>query len=392
MQAVNQNTIKDLMKSNNKNLSEDNIPEFILENIEKEKKFGALIGEIKKDLKSNPAYREFFSRYNPSSIDSFIDTYALKKTRYLTYGEMLKENEENAFLRRQMEAEERLWEIQRKKLFNIECQWRAELIKIKGIEISLDFEYWEKNIENCPFIDPISEEDFSLYYEYVLSDNFHDFELDYMWMGYNEIRETLNANEDIPPWYEYYDNRMATGSLMMLPDIRGEKEEYYLSIWRKHNSENDKKQRRPRKLQKPDPRPPLYGHDLGAIENFIKTFEEGRILEYFRLYEKELSDSNNDLEQAIAILKNAGEKVPIEFSDDWRQAVIQAARKYEQKNLAIACKKAFQQYQYRTKIGIAHEVHSSDENIQWAQDWSQQIKNNIIQARTLQGEPADLDF
>lgn len=373
-------------------MTEDNIPEFILENIEKEKKLGAMINEIKKDLKSNPLYKEFFDKFNPSSIDSFIENYALKKTRYLTYGEMLKENEENAFLRRQMEAEERLWEIQRKKLYNLECQWRAEMISIPGIEIALDFEFWEKNIENCPFLDSISEDDFNLYYEYILSDEFHDFDLDYMWMGYNEIRESVNANEEIPPWYEYYDTHRGTGSLMMLPDTRGQKEEYYLSIWRKHNAEKDKKNRRQRKIQKPDSRPHLYGHDLSAIEEFIRKFEGSKVLEYFRLYEKELSDSNDELEQAIMILKNAGEKVPVEFNEDWKAALILAARRFEQKNLADACKQAFKQYMYRTKVGIAHEVHNSDENIKWTRDWSQQIKKNIIEARIINEEPPDLNF
>lgn len=377
---------------NNRKVSEE-IPEYILENIEKEKKIGVMISETKKELQTNPVYKEFFEKYNPASIESFIENYALKKTRYLTFGEMLKENEENAFIRRQMEAEERLWEIQRKKLFNLECQWRAEMIKIQGIEITLDFEYWEKNIENCPFLSPIAQDEFDLYHEYILSEEFSDFNLDYLWMGYNEIKESLKEDDAIPPWYEYFDNHMGTGSLLWLPDIRGEKEEYYLRILREHNSPKEKiKPGRRRKLTKTDPRPYLYGHELSNIEEFIKKFENSKVLEYFYLYEKELNSSNNELERALNVLKEADEKVPVEQNEDWRGAIIHAAKRYEQRKLAAACQKAYSQYLYRTKVGIAHEVHSSDSNIAWAKEWAEQVKHQIIQAREISGEPADLNF
>ncbi|MDP4173803.1 MAG: hypothetical protein Q8933_07535 [Bacteroidota bacterium] len=377
---------------NNRKVSEE-IPGYILENIEKEKKIGAMINEAKKELKTNPIYKEFFEKYNPASIDSFIENYALKKTRYLTFGEMLKENEENALIRRQMEAEERLWEVQRKKLFNLECQWRAEMIKIPEIEITLDFEYWEKNIENCPFLNPISQDEFDLYYQYLLSDEFNDFNLDFLWMGYMEIKESIKENDNIPPWYDYFDNHMGTGSLLWLPDVRGEREEYYLKVWKDYNSPKDKASaKRKKKIKNSDPRPNLYGHELSNIEEFIKRFENNKILEYFYLYEKELNTSNNELERALNILKEADEKVPIDQSEDWRSAVIHAAKRFEQRKLASACRQAYSQYLYRIKVGIAHEVHSSDSNITWAKEWSQQVKERIIQARTLLGEPADLNI
>lgn len=383
-----------LMRNNSRRHPEESaIPDYIRENIEKEKRIGIMISEIKKELKTNPAYKEFFEQYHPSSIDSFIDNYALKKTRYMTYGEMLKKNEENAFLRRQTEAEERLWEIQRKKLFNLECQWRAEMIRIPGVELTIDFEFWEKNIEICPFLDPITEDDFELYLEYLLSPDFSDFDLSFSWMGYNEVKESLKEDESIPPWYEFYDMHKGTGSLMMLPDIRGEKEEYYLSVYRKNKSSRQKASPTPLKVPNAtDTRPFLHGHDLERIEEFIRQFEGNKLLEYYQLYEKELNASNDDLEQALSILKSAEEKVPVDPSEDWRLAIITAARRYEQKKLGEACRVAYSQYVYRKNIGIAHEVHSSEENIKWVQEWTQQIRENIIQARISLGEPADLNF
>lgn len=379
------------MKNNKKVAGE--VPEHILENIEKEKKLGTLINETKKELKNNPVYKEFFDKYNPASIETFIENYALKKSRYLTFGEMLKENEENALIRRQMEAEERLWEIQRKKLFNLECQWRAEQVKIEGIEITQDFEYWEKNIENCPFLPPIAQDEFELYYDYILSEDFHDFNLDYLWMGYNEIKESLKEDEGIPPWYEYFDNHMGTGALMWLPDIRGEKEEHYLKIWRDFNSPKEKvPAKRKKKTETRDNRPYLYAHELSNIEEFIKKFENRKVLEYFHLYEKELNNSNSELERALSILKEADEKVPIDVNEDWRKGIILAAKRFEQRKLADACKQVYGQYLYRIKIGIAHEVHSSEANITWAREWTQQVKEQIIAGRMILHEPPDLNY
>ena len=53
--------------------------------------------------------------------------------------------------------------IQQKKLFDKQCLWRAEKIKIDGLQLCCEFLLWENNILNCPFIDPVSEEDLSDY-------------------------------------------------------------------------------------------------------------------------------------------------------------------------------------------------------------------------------------
>lgn len=374
----------------NKKSREQNPPEILKDNIDQEKRLVKMINEIRSDLKSNPQYRLFFDKYNPLSVESFIDNYAIRKSRYLTFGEMLSKNEENVMLRQEIEADERLWEIQRKKLFDLECRWRAEQVQIKEIEITADFDYWNKNIENCPFIDKINEEDYELYLEYLISDGFYDYNLDYTWMAYVDIKQSLSEEGNIPPWYEFYDNRKGTGSLLFLPDIRGEKEEYYLNLWKKTISENKRKQKK--KSITLDARPRLYSYDLSVVEDFIKQFESKRLLEYFRLYEKELNKSNDEVDQAIQILKEADEMIPIESHYDWRSAIVQAARKLEQRKIVDSFKRAYKKYLYRDKVGIAHEIHSNENSITWVKDWVDELKNEIIQARRINNEPANLDF
>ncbi len=372
---------------------ENNIPQYILENIENEKKIGMMISEFKNDLQSNPAYRDFFEKFDPMSVETFIESYASKKANYIVFGEMHRANEEKKVLRYQIEAQERLWEIQRKKLFNIQCRWRAGLIDIKEVEISHDFEYWESNIGNVPFLTPITEDEFELYYDYVMSENFNDFDLNYIWMGFQDIKETYKKEGTVPPWFEYYDLRMGSGSLMELPDVKGDKEKFYLNTWRKSKLTKHKVfQKKNLQFVKTDTRPILPIYDLNVLENFIKNYESSRILDYFNLYEREMKKSNDDLEQAIKILREADEQVPVDSNEDWRDAIISAARKYEQQKIADALQKVYRQYVTRMNFGIAQENHNSEENLQRIKEWINQIKLEIIQAREMLGEPADLNF
>ena len=57
---------------------------------------------------------------------------------------------------------ERLKEILQKKLFDMQCLWRAEKIIIPEINVSSDFRYWEANIFNCPFIEPVTENEIEI--------------------------------------------------------------------------------------------------------------------------------------------------------------------------------------------------------------------------------------
>jgi hypothetical protein len=298
---------------------------------------------------------------------------------------------ENSTLRRQIEAEERLWEIQRKKLFDVECKWRAEAIYIPEIEITTDFEYWEKNIENCPFLTPISEDEFEMYIEYLLSEDFYDFKMEFVYMSYKSIKENYLENNSLPPWFEFYNLRKGTGSLITYPDIRGEKEEYYINIWQNYNSSRFKDKKTQSELTH-DTRPFLNSHELSIIEDFIKKYEDDKIFEYFQLYESELNKSNDEVDQAVKVLKESDETIAIESNYDWKSAIIQAARKFEKKKLAESMRVAYNKYKYRLQVGIAQESLTHESNIQWINDWRDEIKKKITKARQLINEPADLNF
>ena len=229
------------------------------------------------------------------------------------------------------------------------------------------------------------------YIDYLLSDDFYDFKMEYAYMSYKSIKENYIEYNVLPPWFEYYDLRKGTGSLIRYPNIRGEKEEYYINIWQNHNSSKSNTKTTVKVLTH-DTRPFLNSHELSIIEEFIKKYEEGKVLEYFRLYENELSKSNDEIDQAIKILKESDETISIESNYNWKSAVMQAARKYEKKKLSEALHVAYNKYKYRLQVGIAQESLTHESNIQWIKEWCDEVKKKITKARELVNEPANLNF
>ncbi|HEX3072106.1 MAG TPA: hypothetical protein VHP30_00710 [Ignavibacteriales bacterium] len=374
---------------------EDNdMRNYLNENVDKVRDIETQVNEIIFDLKTNSIYKDFFGKYNKTSVESFINNYAFQKANLLKYGESYLLNEEKLFLTQKNKAELRLWEIQQKKLFNLQCQWRAGMISLPEIETSYDFKYWEKNIENCPFLDSISEEDFDLYFDYILSENFSDLDWIYSWQDYNKIKDEYYHEEaEVPEWYVFYDTRRNTAKLLELPDSKGEKEKFYLNLWEKKHKKDREEELYTYPKGERDERPDLNVFNPDSVEEFIKKFENSKMIEYFRAYQKTVKNENDlELDQAIDILKGADGQVEIEGSDNWRASILDAAKKYQQKKIAIAHRQTYQNYVYRNMYKIAHETHAEEGEIKWYKEYADLMKNRIIEGRVLNGEPADLNY
>lgn len=378
-------------------MDENEIPRFIREKIEKEKNFGQLVAEIRTDLKNNEKYKPFFDRYNSRSIDSFIDSYAFKKASYLTYGQWYIEREHEEVLKYRLIAEERLWEIQQKKLFNLQCMWRAEMIRLPEIESTYDFEYWEHTIESCSFISPITEEEFRLYREYVLSGHYDGWEWHMgNWQNYPAFKGDHNNEDDaeeIPAWYQYYDDRMGTGSHLLLPDIRGEKEKFYVEIFQEDYKRRAVQNEKASANLNNDRRPYVSAYDRNVLEGFMSEFESAKLFDYYLAYEKNIErSSDDDLELAIETLQEAEEEIPIEAHRSWRTAILNAAKKYEQKRVADALETVYRDYLSRLRLGIAFEVHEKESQVKWYEEYTGTMKSHILLGRQLNGEEANFDF
>lgn len=269
------------------------LSEYTLESIEQDKKRARIIKDTKKDLETNPGYKEFFSRYREDSVKSFIKYYASDKANYLIEGEYFLNEKDNIDSDIKKQASNCLWEIQQKKLFNLQCQWRAEQLKIKEIESVQDFMYLHRAIKKCTFVSPVTEEEVQLYIKYLSTDtddhydhwNYHG------WNDYTDYKRYIERNDPdrinpLSQWYKFYDAHKGTDTLLDLPDVRDEKEEFYSKIW--FEKEHKKKMAALKAKQSEEDKRPYLSSRGEDLENFIRRFEEKAVIKYHEAKKKTL--------------------------------------------------------------------------------------------------------
>ena len=266
--------------------------------------------EILMDLKKNPKYKEYFSTYNKQTVTAFINHYAEAKWRYLKYGDMYLKREDEETSRYKYRAEQYFWQIQQKKLFDKQCLWRAERIQIPEIIVSEDFNYWGSAIKTCPFIEPVSEEDFNTFMEFINSEYYiYDNDYEYIeWQSHYICSEIEDFAEDIPDYYRFMMELRNGGTYMKLPDIRGDKEQKYSGLAGKQRLEEYYAENPEQKNVVHDNRP-MIGYNDDIIVDFIKQFEAPIMLEYHNLVDRNEYDDDGwpELSHALEDLKNAEE-------------------------------------------------------------------------------------
>lgn len=362
------------------------------ESIDNTKALAALKVKFEKELRTETRYQQYFKGFNDASIESFIKTYAASKAIWHLYSASYVKNMEEREMRWINEASEHLKVIQQKKMFDAQCLWRAEKVTFDEIEILYDFMCWESNVLNCPFIDPIDENDIELYQAYLMQTNTDpEMDLGESWQDYSEIKEaynTNNENRNFPEWYDFYNGRKGTGAYMLLPDIRGEKEQKYEDLALQKSAEENKQRNEEWEANR-DKRPFINAYEDETLEFFIKTFEDKDTQLFYKAYSSELQDDGgeNDVSGLISFLSEATEPIPIESHHDWREAIRKAADLYHAKKIAEFMPAAFEKYQLHQSLGIAHP-----EGKHFYQDVRNTYYNRILEGRELAGEPRDFNF
>ncbi len=351
------------------------------------------------ELKSSPTVQKLYSEYTPTSVDSFVNSYAHDKVDWIEYGPIHVEQEEIEQLQWVEKAFECLKEIQQKKLFDLQCQWRANKIQLKGVEICQDLIHWEDNILNCPYLSHITEEELDLYLKYMQSNNYQEthiwsFE---RWQDYDEIKEayhTDNENRNFPEWYDFYNSRMGTGVYLSFPDIQGEKELFYIRLYG-HEYRKQQKELEAIKQAAPitEKRPYINISNKELTQWFVDTFEDHQTREYAELIMDEYSniDDNHQWNIFMVTIEKITEPIPVEACSDWEEALNRTVDNYKRIKTAEALPLAYDKYCMFINSGIAFECKQSDfeEDLQHTRKY---IINEIIQGRILNGEPPDLNY
>lgn len=338
------------------------------------------------ELQNSEAVQHYFNGFHEAASQAFINYYLEKKAVWHKNQEISAELNEETDLRWITGSFVHFEVILQKKLFDVQCLWRAEKIILKEVEITGDFDIWENNVFNCPFIEPVNEADITMYSQYLLQ-NIDEAKVDeyFEWQLYGEIKEAYNTNDadvNFPEWYDFHNGRTGNGALMLLPDIRGDKEQFYIDL------HFDIHRVAAALAETRDDRPWMDFTDDDLIKWFVHTFEDKKVQRAYnnhaRLFKDE--DKREELESIIDQLLLADEFVPIEAHYDWYEALENALNRYRCKKIVEAMPIALEQYQMNIQMGICF---SEKRKRDFPRDaWMEQILNG----RKLNGEPEDLNF
>jgi hypothetical protein len=338
-------------------------------------------------LNNHPAIQQTLQQYNQHFVQSFIEDYAKHKV-YLTnlkarYESILEEREQEWLEK----AHECLEQIQQKKLFDLQCQWRAELITVPGVVISEEFDYWGQNIMNCPFLGPITKKELACYKRFLQTreqdEEFYD-----SWQNYDDMKEAYlsqqpNEYNPMPDWYEFHNAETGNGSLLLLPNLRGDKETLYRSAYF-----DEQRKAQNQAYNEEDQKPyliPSEDHYSTIAEPFDQ--EMAQLLRMEDTYE-DLAGSwrNEKTSEIISDLCEIG-KWPIAASHDWIQALEKCHASFKSHMLLQFIDTAYAQYRMQCKMGLGFSGGTTPE-----MSYIGLIKEQILKGRALLGEPQNFDY
>lgn len=342
--------------------------------------------------------------YQPLFHDLFLRSYARVLDDLHRNSTIHEANLEYRLHQHDQEAYKYLWTIQHQKLFDLECQWRAELLTVPEARLTANFEDWHDYIEDCRVIPPISPEEVELLDQFlaqlsdpealVLGNPAGSF-----WLHRRYPHMQDDDEEELSEWTQFWDEHRGTAYLRQLPDVRGGKEFRYERAVR-----DEKRRANPSPPPAPpDPRPsvPTYGPGFDTlVRDLLRRFEPAILLRQFDIRQQleahnaanAATDDDIDLPLALERLRNAGPLlVSIQAHPDWRLAVIEAANRHYLDQLRAALPRVYEHYVQRESLGIGHapaqEHHYGNpgENFE-------DLQETIREGRRLLGEPDDLDF
>lgn len=355
----------------------------------------ARLSQWKAELVASEPIQQYLKDYEEDSVKRFIDSYVVQKNLWFMYGKMYAKMKEDSDLRFDNQANEYLDMILQKKLFEKQCLWRAEQITLPGIAFTCDFRYWQMDVFNCPFLEPITAEDIALCQRYI-EDGDMDPDEDmnqYDWQEYDDIKEgykTDNEEGYYLSWYEFWDTYRGTRGLLDLPDIRGDKEMFYRDIYFESVREEREEMAAASKKRWEERKPSIYTHDKEALEKFVKKFEDKEMQSLYDGYKwsEITSDAQDIVEEHINLLLAAQEPVPMEGHENWIEGLRLTVRKYKRKKIIEALPRAWEQYMMNIQMGIAFPQG----DVYLSEDVKRIVRDQIFTGRRLNGEPEDFNF
>lgn len=399
-------------------------------------------------LRTDPRYQAHLAGYTPASAETFIQHYARHKVRCLEQGPDMVKFRLHQVIEYQEEAYEWLFDVQRKKLFDLQVRWRAGEITLPGIQTYQQFNSWQREgIHRCPFLPPITRAEYELYRDWLASPDCPEFahhqdhhrsESD--WQDYNAMRNEW-ARQQVPPppataendwkeyvdyptWFAYHDARTGAPAgypFATHPDRRGEQQDHYMELARQ-----EKWAQNPPKPYVPDPRPDVMEgrheapdalddapdryltEDDWHFAEFARRFDPDPepLLAYRRAMQCVFNDNYNQVlnltSQNLELLADARGPWSVPAHPDWRQGIYTAAAALHRALLLAALPAVFDDYEFRIQTGLQpappDEYRAYHDDNKPAKDPAKEclimpyLKKGILRGRELAGEPRNFKY
>ncbi len=374
-----------------------------------------LYEEIYQSLRNNKKIQDYYKDYNQESVDVFLKDYAKEKINILEWGPSqikILESQNMVFSNAAFEC---LKQIQQKKLFDLQCQWRADLITLEGVETTDDFGIIAEDILNCKLISPVSEAELDMFIDFLNNEDFHGLQSgmpDSMWQLYIAFKKDYEGDPfmfiGMPEWYTYHNLCTGNTKYLILPDIRGEKEYHYIgladnkAIPLETMTAKDKKVSKKKSIANAEPikeetvvKPKINYYALGYLSWFVHEFEDKKTAREFKNTGGELNYDEDDdkydysmVNEIVSDLSVDGKIRAVESNYNWVEGLKETLHKYQIQERKDAISPAYEQYCMYIENGISFEKMSDGYTLMAQQ--SRRAK--ILAGRKIAGEPEDLNF
>ncbi len=349
----------------------------------------AFVREMIKDEDAQAFFLKFDVK--PDGIESFLTYYSGHKAKVIDKGDDFTRH-----IHKMGEVhKEMAWKaygaILSRKLFILQCRWRAEQLILKDVAISYDFWYWGYDRYCCPFIDEVTVEELELMKAFLLQPAFSRWDLDQLenWQDYDQYLtgpdKDTNLGVDYPSWFAYCDGHGTDPDWRSLPDIRGQKEHAYMNAARStrttQRAADTPKEETKKSLDYDD-------RELMAAE-LADLLEDTTTAQYIRdKYDARKGQTYPDVDVALMYFEAFHtEEFPVQAHENWGEGLNLAADQFFARRAAEVLEETHEEYLYRKANNLLEkEEHNYFRRI------ADKYGEFIMEGRMKKGEPKDLNF
>jgi hypothetical protein len=179
---------------------------------------------------------------------------------------------------------------------------------------------------------------------------------------------------------------------LLLPNLKGEAENFYLDISRKSVEVANPPE------NSPEPLPYLSGYGE-SLYNFSKHFETDKyfstLFKYYNYsWRKENQRPNSEeLNTTVEFLLNADRPIYLKSHLTWDKALLAAAKEYRNTKIAEALDFAYEEYLMMKELGLYKDKSPEEIKKEYNKDGIVQLfREKILEGRVQNGEPKDFNY